>query len=153
MRKVLVLVMCMWALGTFAQDSTKCSVNKYVSLGLSLSNNTDFSTGSYSSLEFGIVKHDVAVAVVLGRGNLDGVFRSNDVLSNYFYEFKVAPSFPIGKVYGNIILGYGGYFDAKHNFIEYGLGVSYTHKKIGYGVSFSNWDGVDYISPSITFNF
>ena len=30
MRKVLVLAMCMWALGTFAQDSTKCSVNKYV---------------------------------------------------------------------------------------------------------------------------
>lgn len=73
MRKLLVLAMCMWSLGTFAQDSTKCSVNKYVSWGLSLSNNTDFNTGSYSSLEFGLVKHDVAVAVVLGRGNLDGV--------------------------------------------------------------------------------
>lgn len=153
MRKVLVLVMCMWALGTFAQDSTKCSVNKYVSLGLSLSNNTDFNTGSYSSLEFGVVKHDVAVAIVLGRGNLDGAFKHSDVISNYFYELKVAPSFPIGKICGNIVLGYGGYFNASHNFIEYGLGISYTHKKIGYGVSFSNWDGIDYVSPSISFNF
>jgi len=73
MRKVLVLVMCMWAVSTFAQDSTKCNVGKYVSWGLSLSNNTDFNTGSYSSLEFGLVKHDVAVAFVLGRGNWDGV--------------------------------------------------------------------------------
>jgi hypothetical protein len=153
MRKVLVLVMCMWAVSTFAQDSTKCNVGKYVSWGLSLSNNTDFNTGSYSSLEFGLVCHDVAAAFVFGRGNLDGVFRSDDVLSNYFYEFKVSPSFPIGKIYGNIILGYGGYFNANHNFIEYGVGVSYMHKKIGYGVSFSNWDGVDYISPSISFNF
>ena len=153
MKKLVLLVMCMWALGTFAQDSTKCSIGKYVSWGVSLSNNTDFNTGSYSSLEFGLVKHDVAVAIVLGRGNLEGVFRNDDVFSNYFYEFKVSPSFPIGKAYGNIILGYGGYFNASHNFIEYGVGVSYTHNKLGYGVSFSNWDGSDYISPSITFNF
>ena len=153
MKKLLLLIACMWFINALAQDSTKCNVGKYVSWGLSLSNNTDFNTGSYSSLEFGIVKHDVAAAVVFGRGNLDGIFRSGDVLSNYFYEIKVSPSFPIGKVCGNIILGYGGYFNASHNFIEYGLGVSYTHNKLGYGVSFSNWDGFDYVTPSITYNF
>ena len=84
MKKLLLLIACMWFINALAQDSTKCN---------------------------------------------------------------------IGKVYGNIILGYGGYFDVNHNFIEYGVGVSYTHKRLGYGVSFSNWDGVDYVSPSVSFNF
>jgi hypothetical protein len=118
-----------------------------------MSNNSDFNTGSYSSLEFGVIYNDVAAGLVFGRGSLQGVFDKTDNIRNYFYELKVSPSFPIGKVYGNIILGVGGYIDTKHNFIEYGLGVSYTHKKIGYGVSFTNWDGVDYVTPSITFNF
>jgi hypothetical protein len=129
------------------------ALNKYISWGVSMSNNSDFNTGSYSSLEFGVIYNDVAAGLVLGRGNLQGVFSKTDNIRNYFYELKVSPSFPIGKVYGNIILGVGGYIDTKHNFIEYGLGVSYTHKKIGYGISFSNWDGVDYVTPSITFNF
>lgn len=129
------------------------TLNKYVSWGVSMSNNSDFNTGSYSSLEFGVIYNDVAAGLVFGRGSLQGVFDKTDNIRNYFYELKVSPSFPIGKVYGNIILGVGGYIDTKHNFIEYGLGVSYTHKKIGYGVSFTNWDGVDYVTPSITFNF
>jgi hypothetical protein len=152
MRKLVLLVMCMWAVSTFAQDSTKCNVGKYVSWGVSLSNNSDFNTGSYSSLEFGVVCNDVAFGLALGRGSLDGIFKNDDI-RNYFYEVKVAPSFPIGKVYGNIILGVGSYIDTKHNFIEYGLGVSYTHNKIGYGVSYTNWDGVDYVTPSISYNF
>lgn len=131
---------------------TEDSLNKYVSWGVSMSNNSDFNSGSYSSLEFGVLYNDVAFGLVLGRGSLNGIFKNDDI-RNYFYEVKVAPSFPIGKVYGNIILGVGGYIDTKRNFIEYGLGVSYTHKKIGYGVSFSNWDGVDYVTPSITYNF
>lgn len=152
MRNLLVVLMCMWAVSTFAQDSTKCNVGKYVSWGVSLSNNSDFNTGSYSSLEFGVVCHDVAFGLALGRGSLDGIFK-NDNIRNYFYEVKVVPSFPIGKVYGNIIMGVGSYIDTKHNFIEYGLGVSYTHNKIGYGVSYTNWDGVDYVTPSISYNF
>lgn len=131
---------------------TEDSLNKYVSWGVSMSNNSDFNSGSYSSLEFGVLYNDVAFGLVLGRGSLNGIFKNDDI-RNYFYEVKVAPSFPIGKVYGNIILGVGSYIDTKRNFIEYGLGVSYTHKKIGYGVSFSNWDGIDYVTPSITYNF
>ena len=151
MRKVLAILMVMVSTLSWGQ-CTEDSLNKYVSWGVSMSNNSDFNSGSYSSLEFGVLYNDVALGLVLGRGSLNGIFK-NDNIRNYFYEVKVAPSFPIGKVYGNIILGVGSYIDTKHNFIEYGLGVSYTHKKIGYGVSFSNWDGVDYVTPSITYNF
>ena len=151
MRKVLAILMVMVSTLSWGQ-CTEDSLNKYVSWGVSMSNNSDFNSGSYSSLEFGVLYNDVALALVLGRGNLNGIFKNDDI-RNYFYELKVSPSFPIGKVYGNIILGIGSYMNTKHNFIEYGLGVSYTHKKIGYGVSFSNWDGVDYVTPSITYNF
>jgi hypothetical protein len=151
MKKILVVLMVMASTISWGQ-CTEDSLNKYVSWGVSMSNNSDFNSGSYSSLEFGVLYNDVAFGLVLGRGSLNGIFKNDDI-RNYFYEVKVAPSFPIGKVYGNIILGVGSYIDTKHNFIEYGLGVSYTHKKIGYGVSFSNWDGVDYVTPSITYNF
>jgi hypothetical protein len=151
MKKILVVLMVMASTMSWGQ-CTEDSLNKYVSWGVSMSNNSDFNSGSYSSLEFGVLYNDVAFGLVFGRGSLNGIFKNDDI-RNYFYEVKVAPSFPIGKVYGNIILGVGGYIDTKRNFIEYGLGVSYTHKKIGYGVSFSNWDGVDYVTPSITYNF
>lgn len=152
MKKLLLVLMVLVSVESWGQCSEN-SLNKYVSWGVSMSNNSDFNTGSYSSLEFGVIYNDVAAGLVFGRGSLQGVFDKTDNIRNYFYELKVSPSFPIGKVYGNIILGVGGYIDTKHNFIEYGLGVSYTHKKIGYGVSFTNWDGVDYVTPSITFNF
>jgi hypothetical protein len=152
MKKLLLVLMVLVSIESWGQCSEN-TLNKYVSWGVSMSNNSDFNTGSYSSLEFGVVYNDVAAGLVFGRGSLQGVFDKTDNIRNYFYELKVSPSFPIGKVYGNIILGVGGYIDTKHNFIEYGLGVSYTHKKIGYGVSFTNWDGVDYVTPSITFNF
>jgi hypothetical protein len=152
MKKLLLVLMVLVSVESWSQCSEN-ALNKYVSWGVSMSNNSDFNTGSYSSLEFGVIYNDVAAGLVFGRGSLQGVFDKTDNIRNYFYELKVSPSFPIGKVYGNIILGVGGYIDTKHNFIEYGLGVSYTHKKIGYGVSFTNWDGVDYVTPSITFNF
>ena len=151
MKKVLVILMVMVSTMSWSQCSEN-ALNKYVSWGVSMSNNSDFNSGSYSSLEFGVIYNDVAYGLSLGRGTLDGIFKNDDI-RNYFYEVKVAPSFPIGKVYGNIILGVGSYIDTKHNFIEYGLGVSYTYKKIGYGVSYTNWDGIDYITPSISFNF
>jgi hypothetical protein len=151
MRKLLVVLIIMCSALSWSQCSEN-ALNKYVSWGISLSNNSNFNSGSFSSLEGGIIYNDVALGLVFGRGNLQSVFRNDDI-KNYFYELKLSPSFPIGKVYGNIILGAGSYVDTKHNFIEYGLGISYTHKKISYGVSYSNWDGVDYITPSIAYNF
>lgn len=151
MKKVLVILMVLVSTMSWSQ-CTENALNKYVSWGVSMSNNSEFNSGSYSSLEFGVLYNDVAFGLMLGRGSLDGIFKNDDI-RNYFYEVKVAPSFPIGKVYGSIILGVGSYIDTKHNFIEYGLGVSYTYNKIGYGVSYTNWDGVDYITPSISYNF
>ena len=153
MKKVLVLVMCMWAIGTFAQDSTKCEVSKYISVGISLTNGNNFLVDAYNSAEFGIVYKNLGVGAVLGRGTLKGLGSKNDSFDKYFYELKVAPSFPMGILSGNLILGYGGYFNSSHMFIEYGFGTSITQDKISYGLSYSNWDGVNYVSPSITFNF
>ena len=153
MKKILVLVMCMWALGTFAQDSTKCEISKYISVGISLTNGDNFLVDAYNSAEFGIVYKNLGVGAVLGRGTLKGLGSKNDSFDKYFYELKVSPSFPIGILSGNLILGYGGYFNSTHMFIEYGFGTSITQDKISYGLSYSNWDGVNYISPSITFNF
>jgi len=151
MRKLVFLVMCMWSLGTFAQDG--CETSKYVSLGLSMGNGGEFLTNSYNSLEFGIVKHDVALGLSLGRGNFKGMFRSDDVIENYFYELRVTPSFPLGYFNVNAIFGLGAYFNTPNSFIEYGIGFSQSYKSIGYGISFSNWDGVNYISPCISYNF
>ena len=153
MKKILVLVMCMWALGTFAQDSTKCEISKYISVGISLTNGDNFLVDAYNSAEFGIVYKNLGVGAVLGRGTLKGLGSKNDSFDKYFYELKVSPSFPIGILSGNLILGYGCYFNITHMFIEYGFGTSITQDKISYGLSYSNWDGVNYISPSITFNF
>ena len=153
MKKVLVVLVMVLTSALSWGQCTDNALNKYVSWGVSMSNNSNFNSGSYSSFEFGVLYNDVAYGLVLGRGSLEGVFGKNDNIRNYFYELKVSPSFPIGKVYGNIIMGVGSYIDTKHNFIEYGLGISYTYKKIGYGVSYTNWDGVDYITPSITYNF
>lgn len=152
MKKILMFLFVIASTTSWSQCSDN-AVNKYVSWGLSLSNNTEFNVGSYSSLEFGTVINDVGLGLALGRGNLEGVFNNIDNIRNYFYELKVVPSFPMGKVYGSVILGVGSYFDTKHNFIEYGFGISYTPKKIGYGISVSNWDGISYISPSVTYNF
>ena len=60
---------------------------------------------------------------------------------------------PLGDLSGSVIFGYGGYFNSSRNFIEYGAGISYKVKHISYGVMVSNWDGVTYVTPNITYNF
>jgi hypothetical protein len=96
----------------------------------------------------------LSYGLVLGRGNLIGLAQSGDVLSNYFYEVKVSPSFPIGIVNANIILGVGSYFITSNAmFIEYGIGVSKSYGNLTYGVSYMNWDDINYITPSISYGF
>ncbi len=124
----------------------------YISLGLSLSNGTDFKNSSYSSIEGGIMRENVTLGLIFGRGSLSGI-GNGDAISNYFYEVKTTASYPIGIVSGNILLGYGGYFNTTHMFIEYGVGITYNKGRMGYGLTYSNWDGVNYITPGITFNF
>lgn len=38
-------------------------------------------------------------------------------------------------------------------FIEYGIGFSHSFGKIGYFSQVSNWDGVFYITPGLSYTF
>lgn len=160
MKKIIIIALCViTSLSAFSQaDSTKSCCHKpaisgYMSASISVTNGTDFKMSSYPALEGGIMYENLTFGVAAGRGNLSGIGKSDDVLSNYWGEAKVYASFPIGKVNGSVIFGYGAYFNTSHNFIEYGVGVSYTAGKLGYGVSCTSWDNTVYISPSLTLNF
>jgi hypothetical protein len=149
----IILLFLSCYLDTFAQDTTECKKYKYISAGISLTNGNNFLIDAYNSVEFGGVYKNIGIGMVLGRGTLKGMLRTGDSLNKYFYEIKTCPSISISVLSFNMILGYGGYFNTKNNFIEYGFGSSITQGDFSYGVSYSNWDGVNYISPSITFNF
>ncbi len=161
MKKIFTIICLMFATVTFSQnlDTTsikakeKSQISGYVSYGLSLTNSSDFRTSSYTGLETGITYKNLGVGVIFGRGSLKGLGQKSDNLSQYFYEVKTSAGFPIGDLTGSFIFGYGGYFNTNHNFIEYGGGFSYTIKHISYGVMVSNWDGVTYVTPNITYNF
>lgn len=153
MKKVLFLITLISSSLLAQSDSTKSNVSGYLSASVSVTNSSDFKASSYPAIEGGIMSKNLGLGLVIGRGNFKGIGKSSDAVSNFFYEAKVTGSFPIGAVSGNLILGYGGYFDTPHNFIEYGLGMSISQGNFGYGVTYSNWDGVNYITPSITLNF
>jgi hypothetical protein len=145
----LSILMCLSALTTNAQSK----LSGYLSYSLSMTNTSNFRTSSYTNLEGGVIKDNLSLGVALGRGSMFGMFKSTDSFDNYFYEFKTSAYIPMGIVSIGAIVGYGGYFNTNHTFIEYGGGLSYTVKQIGYGVSITNWDGITYLSPSLTFNF
>ena len=161
MKKFLTIIGLFLATVTFAQttDSTSCCkkektpITGYVSYGVSMTNGSDFKTSSYSGIEGGIMKGNLGLGVVFGRGSLAGAFDKTDNIHNYFWEAKMTGSFPIGNVSGTILMGYGAYIDTPHSFIEYGVGISYSVGKFAYGATYSNWDGVNYVTQGITFNF
>ncbi len=137
---------------TIVSDTVVNDFVPYIGGGISLSSGSDFYVNSYASIEFGMNKSNFGMAMVIGRGNLSGI-NSTDNIRNYYYEGKVMGYMPMGKVISSVMFGYGGYFDTPHMFIEYGMGISYTRGKISYGVLYSNWDGIDYITPNISYNF
>ena len=160
MKKVILLAFtCLITLTATSQNDTtkvkeKTKLTGYTSLGFSTSNGNDFNAASYVAVEAGAMYGNVSLGAIFGRGNLVGFGKKNDVLGNYYYEFKAAGYVPIsGPLSANVIFGWGGYFNSNHRLIEYGAGLSYTVRKFGYGVTYSNWDGVNYVTPSITFNF
>lgn len=160
MKKLTTIVMAMMVITmtSFAQsDSTKkstgCHLSKYVSVGISVTNSNDFKTSSYTGIEFGVMKDNLCLGAVFGRGSLAGLGAGNDNIQNYFYEIKPSACFPIGILTGNVLFGWGGYIDTPNHFIEYGVGIAYCKGKMGYGVNYSNSAGTNYISPGITFNF
>jgi len=157
MKNILTLICLVLATSVFAQDSTstksKTPITGYVAYGLSVTNTTDFKTSSYTGVEGGICYGNLSLGAVFGRGSLKGMGSSTDNINQYFYEVKTVASFPMDKISGNIILGYGGYFNTTHQFIEYGVGMVYSVKSFGYGLTYSNWDGVNYLTPSVMYNF
>jgi hypothetical protein len=141
-------------------------------------NNTTFDEATYPSIEFGFSRENISLGLVLGRGNLRGLGDRNyvsgyeqiknkeelingdpiytsDNLGNYYWEVKATPTFPLGIVNASIIFGAGSYFSngIGNTFIEYGSGISYSVGKFTYGVCYTNWDGVDYITPNVSYGF
>lgn len=161
-----------------AQETKKEKTN-YVSASLSLANSDGqaFSQSTYASVEYGIVRKGVMYGLAVGRGQLNGGVSSNIVgyetvftdatmttsvvrpiygndIRNYFWEVRVQPTFPLGSVTGSVILGAGSYFATSDaGFIEYGLGVSKSYGDLSYGLSYSNWNGVNYVTPSVSLAF
>ncbi len=156
MKKVILILAVLISTSAFAQsDSTKVKSKPtaYTSFGLSVSNGDDFKASSYVAIENGIMYENLAIGAIFGRGNLTDMGKSTDNIGKYYYEVKATGYIPLGILFGNVIFGWGGYFNSVHTFIEYGGGISYSKGKFGYGVTYSNWDGVNYVTPSITFNY
>jgi hypothetical protein len=180
MKKLVVLLVALFSLTVVGQkrtggaisstqaDSTQVvktsKLTKYVSVGLSISNGNTydtndnkytFSEGSYPSIEFGVTRENVSAGLVIGRGNLYRLGEKTDKLGNYYGELKLSPSFPLGAINATLIFGVGSYFNEikGSTFIEYGTGISYSKGNYSYGVSYSNWDGLDYITPSLSYSF
>jgi hypothetical protein len=163
MKKLFFTLIALIALTVTAQaqtDSTKVKTTNYVSASLSLANSVEgksFNETTYASVEYGIVRNGVAYGLAVGRGQLQSnrVFNGSTTnLQNYFWEVRVQPTFPLGSVTGSVILGAGSYFGSSDaGFIEYGVGVSKSYGDLSYGLSYSNWDGINYVTPSVSYSF
>jgi hypothetical protein len=160
MKKLFYVLFAFIALTVTAQaQETKKEKTNYVSASLSLANanGQTFSQSTYASVEYGIVRKSVMYGLAVGRGQLNGDVMSNTTgenFRNYFWQVRVQPTFPLGSVTGSVILGAGSYFATSDaGFIEYGLGVSKSYGDLSYGLSYSNWNGVDYVTPSVSYAF
>jgi hypothetical protein len=157
MKKLIYVLFAFIALTVSAQaQETKCSkTTKYVAVGLSMASfDETFAENSFPSVEVGFTRNDVSYGVAFGRASLRGLGNSEDVLQNYFYELKMVPSLSLGYFNANLILGVGGYVNqGNRHFVEYGAGLSKTFGNVSYGLSYSNWDGVDYVTPSVSYAF
>jgi opacity protein-like surface antigen len=154
MKKViLVLVLSLMTSVMFAQaDSTKVvsKFTPYVGIGLSLTNGNDFTNQSYPSVEVGVMRSNYALGLAIGRQNLNF---NQDAISKYYFEPKVTASVPVGSLSLNAILGWGMYIDTPYSFIEYGAGLSYGVGNLTYALTYSNFDKVNYLTPSISYSF
>jgi hypothetical protein len=156
MKKLTFLVLALVSLSAFAQ--TKSETTKYLAVGYSIGNHVDgksLDETSYPSLEYGVTRNNLSLGLVVGRGATRGIAQTGDNLAQYYYEGKVTQAFPFTKeVSGNVVLGLGSYFITDNAvFVEYGFGLTRTIGKITYGLTYSNWDKVDYVTPSLSYSF
>jgi hypothetical protein len=131
--------------------SAQATYDPYIAVGVSIADG-DFAQNSYPSIEGGVSHRNVTLAASVGRGNFSGAFSNSDLLSNYFVEAKIAPYYDVKKFRGSVFFGYGAYIGG-HNFTDVGAGVSYTAGSLSYGIAFNRWDKVNYLSPSVSYNF
>lgn len=78
MKKILTIIGLFLVTVAFAQTtdsviSKKTPITGYVSYGLSMTNSSDFTTSSYTSIEGGIMKGSLGLGAVFGRGSLAGL--------------------------------------------------------------------------------
>lgn len=132
-------------------QQTDSSLSFYAATGLSMANSSNFEQSSYISAEVGGMYENVALAIVVGRNNLEGTFGSNESLNNYWYEGKVAVYQQVGAVDAYGLLGAGSYIENGDLFLEYGAGISKEFDALGVFIQVSNWDGVNYITPGVSF--
>ncbi len=138
-------------LNSYSQtDTTKKSLDCYISGSLSTSNGNNFNSNSYAGIEIGVCVKNITLGLASGRGNLDF---SSELIQNYWYEIKTSVSKPIGNVKCFILAGWGQYYNTTNSFIEYGAGFSYSIKNIDLCLQVSNWDKITYVSPGIAYNF
>lgn len=155
MKKILFLAVAfLVSTLTFAQDSTKTEspYTPYIAGGISMTNTDDFATASYPSVELGVMRDNLTVAAVFGRNNLAN-FDNGLGIDNFWYEGKVAYSFPLGAVSGYGVFGVGAYIGNGNMFIEYGGGISKEFGPVGAFVQVSSWDGVTYLTPGLSYSF
>lgn len=181
MKKVILLAILLVSTANFAQkkrspnavavktntvDSTsvvKTEWKNYIAVSVSMSsgntydtneNKYTFAESAYPSVEVGFSKGNVMGGLAIGRGNFKGMGSNEDGIGNYYAEIRITPSFPLGIIDANVVFGAGTYLvSSKGVFVEYGSGISYTKGNYTYGIGYSNWDGVDYISPSLSYSF
>ena len=161
---ILAIFATLFATAQCHTDSTAACCSKpkfapYVSFGVSMTNTnvpespTNFKTSTYAGIEGGVTYQNLGLGLVFGRGSLNGLFGPNEDIMNYFTEVKSTVTQPVGNVNVTALFGYGTYFQSDRTFIEYGVGMSYSVNKFAYGMSYSNWDGVNFVTPNITYNF
>lgn len=161
MKKVILALAVMAGISMSAQDkgTTPPKKNQFISINTSIP--MAHAANPYPSIEFGHVTDDVAYSIVFGRGDFDKMFSNKDMIKHYFLEYKIVPTTSIGKLTLGAVIGAGAYLggsDKSNNkrqpfFGEIGGVATYNVKQFGIGVSFTNWDGVNYLTPSITYNY
>lgn len=152
MKNLFLLVFALFSFTMVAQESFP-QYQPYASIALSTRGQGDFQSNSYASVEVGVTHKQISYGVAIGRSNLVDVFQ-NDQLANYYWEVKFSPSYNLGSNFSvNLIAGGGAYFNSDNYFAEIGAGLGYSVNNFTYGVSYSNWDELNYFSPYISYSF
>jgi len=143
MKKLLILLLITTP---FCNLNAQHQVVRYMSSGLSITNNNAFKETSFPSFEVGIMFGSLGLGASFGRDNIVDVFKY-DKIENYWYEGKLRYSAHINEVIAYGLLGLGNNIKTKGVFLEYGLGM-YRNitRTVGFYSQLSNWNNENYIS-------